>query len=71
MKHLTFDLRSAAGKDWLVNRAPPTYMLQVLVPATVLRLTMEDMDVDKTKALATMKASSESAIRFSGSSTGD
>ena len=67
MEHLTFDLRSAAGKDWLMKESPPTYMLQVLVPATVLLLTMEDMHVGKTKALATMKA----AIRFNGSSTGD
>ena len=67
MEHLTFDLRSAAGEDLVVKRAPPTYLLQVLVPATVLRLTMEDMHVGKTKALATMKA----AIRFNGSSTGD
>ena len=59
MKHLTFDLRSAAGDDLVVKRAPATYLLQVLVPATVLRLTMEDMHVDEKEALATMKAGSE------------
>lgn len=55
MNRMSPVLRSAAGHDPVVGKSPVQYMMQVLVPAVVVRLIMEDMEQDEVTALETLK----------------
>jgi RTC4-like domain len=59
MVHCSDDLISARKEDSVVHRAPALYLTHVLVPAIILRLTMEDMEMDEQNALATMRDGSK------------
>jgi hypothetical protein len=55
MNRMSPVLRSAACHDPVVGKSPVQYMMQVLVPAVVVRLIMEDMKQDEVTALETLK----------------
>jgi RTC4-like domain len=55
MNRMSPVLRSAARHDPIVRKSPVQYMMQVLVPAVVVRLIMEDMKQDEKTALETLK----------------
>ena len=55
MNQMSSILRSSACHDPVVGKSPVQYMMQVLVPAVVVRLIMEDMKQDEETALETLK----------------
>jgi hypothetical protein len=55
MNRMSPVLRSAACHDPVVQKSPVQYMMQVLVPAVVVKLIMEDMKQDEVTALETLK----------------
>jgi hypothetical protein len=55
MNRMSHILRAAARHDPVVGKSPVQYMMQVLVPAVVVKLIMEDMKQDEVTALETLK----------------
>jgi hypothetical protein len=55
MDRIAAALRSAASHDPVVQKSPVDYVMQVLVPAVVVRLIMEDMRQDEQTALEILK----------------
>ena len=64
MNRMSPVLRSSARDDPVVKKSPVHYMMQVLVPAVVVRLIMEDMRQDEETALETLKNSTSLGMFF-------
>jgi len=52
--------------DPVVRRSPVDYVMQVLTPAVIMRMIMEDMGQDEGEALETMTASTALGMALNG-----